>query len=233
MHFYLKLKQWYLEFKNHHTTQAFGAVEVWYTHNPILAFAEGEWLASWPSCFICREKSSGTHGDLHTWFVHCGKETIILPPTKAHILIIMPVQLIELYRPTLNKSDLFQCRLTNTKFYQNSRSIVKSEIWTAQRECDLSSTVFSRALCIYHYYAISCILCIPLLCHYVYPLHTVTMSLCVFSAYRYYIIMCILCKLLKCHYLYSLHNVTMSLCVFSAYHYYVIMCIFCIPLICH
>jgi hypothetical protein len=48
----------------------------------ILAFAEGKWLASWPHCFICWEKSPGTHGDPHSWFVHCGEERILLPAIK-------------------------------------------------------------------------------------------------------------------------------------------------------
>ena len=146
-------------------------MEVWYTHIPNLGIC-WRWVVSFTTQLLhLQGKILWYPWWSHTWFVHCGEETIILPPIKAHILITRPVRLIDLYRPTLNKTDLFQCRLTNTKFYQNPRSTVKSEIWTAQRECDLSGTVFSL-----------CTLYIPLLCHFVQSLHTVTMSLCVFSA---------------------------------------------------
>jgi len=71
------------------------------------------------------------------------KRQLFCHQSKSHILIIMPIQLRDLYMPTLNKTDLFQCRFTNIKFYQNPRNSVKSETWTAQREYDLSITVFS------------------------------------------------------------------------------------------
>jgi hypothetical protein len=103
--------------------------------------------------------------------------------SKSHILITMPIQLIDLHRPTLNKNDLFQCRFTNTKFYQNPSS-VKSETWTAQSMISLLPCSVC-ALCTYHYYVILCILCILLLCHYVYSLHVISMSFCLFSVYHY------------------------------------------------
>jgi len=116
--------------------------------------------------------------------------------SKSHILITIPIQLIDLYRSTLNKTDLFQCRFTNDKFYQNPRSSVKSESWSAQGEYGPSITMFSL-----------CTLYRPLLYHSVYSLHIITMSLYVLSACHYYVILCILCVPLLC-----------SLCAFCPYH---------------
>ena len=139
------------------------------------------------------------------------KRQLFCHQSKFHNIITMPIQLIDLYRPTLNKTDLFQCRVTNTKFYQNPKSSVKSETWTAQREYDLSVTVFSL-----------CTLYLPLLCNSVHSLHTITMSLCVYSACHYYVILCILCVPLlfslcafcpchKCvHYVHSVYTTTCS-----------------------
>jgi len=109
------------------------------------------------------------------------KRQLFCHQSKSHILTTMLIQLIDLYRTTLNKIDLSQCRFTNTKFYQNQRSSVKSETWTAQREYDLSITVFSL-----------CTLLHTIIRHFVYSLHTFTMSLCVFSACLSYVILCIL-----------------------------------------
>jgi len=124
------------------------------------------------------------------------KRQLFCHQPKSHILITIAVLLIDLYRPTLNKTDLFQCRFTNGKFYQNPRSSVKSESWTAQTEYGLSITVFSL-----------CTLYRPLLCHFVYSLRNITMSLCVSSACHYYVTLCILCVPLLC-----------SLCAFCPYH---------------
>ena len=135
------------------------------------------------------------------------KRQLFCHQSKSHILITMPIQLIGLYRPTLNKTDLFQYRFTDTKFYQNPRSSVKSETWTAQTEYDLSITVFSL-----------CTLYIPLLCHFVYSLHTVTMSLCVFSVYHY----CVHC-------VHSVHTTNVFImCTLL----FVLLCILSIPVLC-
>ena len=124
------------------------------------------------------------------------KRQLFCHQSKSRIPITMSFQLIDLYRPILYKTDLIQCRFTNTKFYQNPRSSVKSESWTAQREYGLSITVFSL-----------CTLYRPLLSHFVYSLHIVTMSLSIFSACHYYVILCSLCVPLLC-----------SLCAFCPYY---------------
>ena len=77
------------------------------------------------------------------------------------------------------------------------------------------------ALCTDHYYVILYILCVTLLCHYVYPLHVITMSLCVFSVYHY----CV-------HYVHSVHTISVFIMCILCTLLRVLLCILSIPVLC-